>query len=164
MRAACVPLLPLPYPSQLGGIRAIVVGGFNEHSAEVHRFVENAATTGASKMAMAGEMAFADARAKLRKEFRQRLSVGAWNDMFTHIFKRVRFINPTPAAEAKLLGEKMARNAKERQDRTGQNKQELKNRQNKQKQTKPYLQNKQLISACGSRAGQRMQEEGKYML
>ena len=45
-----------------------------------------------------------------------------------------------------------------------QNKQELKNRQNKQKQTKPYLQNKQLISACGSRAGQRMQEEGKYML
>ena len=70
---------------QLGGIRAIVVGGFNEHSAEVHRFVENAATTGASKMAMAGEMAFADARAKLRKEFRQRLSVGAWNDMFTHI-------------------------------------------------------------------------------
>ena len=55
-------------------------------------------------------------------------------------------------------------NDKERQDRTGQNKQELKNRQNKQKQTKPYLQNKQLISACGSRAGQRMQEEGKYML
>ena len=55
--------------------------------------------------------AFADARAKLRKEFRQRLSVGAWNDMFTHIFKRERFINPTPAAEAKLLGEKMARNA-----------------------------------------------------
>ena len=54
--------------------------------------------------------------------------------------------------------------SKERQDRTGQNKQELKNRQNKQKQTKPYLQNKQLISACGSRAGQRMQEEGKYML
>ena len=53
---------------------------------------------------------------------------------------------------------------KERQDRTGQNKQELKNRQNKQKQTKPYLQKKQLISACGSRAGQRMQEEGKYML
>ena len=60
---------------------------------------------------MAGEMAFADARAKLRKEFRQRLSVGAWNDMFTHIFKRERFINPTPAAEAKLLGEKVARNA-----------------------------------------------------
>ena len=88
-----------------------MVGGFNEHSAEVHRFVENAATTGASKMAMAGEMAFADARAKLRKEFRQRLSVGAWNDMFTHIFKRERFINPTPAAEAKMLGEKMARNA-----------------------------------------------------
>ena len=56
-------------------------------------------------------MAFADARAKLRKEFRQRLSVGAWNDMFTHIFKRERFINPTPAAEAKLLGEKMTRNA-----------------------------------------------------
>ena len=96
---------------QRGGIRAVVVGGFNEHSAEVHRFVENAATTGASKMAMAGEMAFADARAKLRKEFRQRLSVGAWNDMFTHIFKRERFINPTPAAEAKLLGEKVARNA-----------------------------------------------------
>ena len=57
-----------------------------------------------------------------------------------------------------------SRVGKERQDRTGQNKQELKNRQNKQKQTKPYLQNKQLISACGSRAGQRMQEEGKYML
>ena len=51
------------------------------------------------------------AAAKLRKEFRQRLSVGAWNDMFTHIFKRERFINPTPAAEAKLLGEKMTRNA-----------------------------------------------------
>ena len=31
--------------------------------------------------------------------------------MFTHIFKRERFINPTPAAEAKMLGEKMARNA-----------------------------------------------------
>ena len=62
-------------------------------------------------------MAFADARAKLRKEFRQRLSVGAWNDMFTHIFKRVRFINPTPAAEAKLLGEKMARNAEFREVR-----------------------------------------------
>ena len=56
------------------------------------------------------------------------------------------------------------RSAKERQDRTGQNRQKLKNRKNKQKQTKPYLQNKQLISACGSRAGQRMQEEGKYML
>mgnify|MGYP002052364015 CR=1 FL=1 len=38
-----------------------------------------------------------------KQEFRQRLSVGAWNDMFTHIFKRERFINPTPAAEAKLL-------------------------------------------------------------
>ena len=28
----------------------------------------------------------------------------------------VRFINPTPAAEAKLLGEKVARNAKFRED------------------------------------------------
>ena len=33
----------------LGGRRGVVLGGFNEHSAEVHRFVENAATTGASK-------------------------------------------------------------------------------------------------------------------
>ena len=62
------------------------------------------------------------------------------------------------------MSERLEAIGKERQDRTGQNKQELKNRQNKQKQTKPYLQNKQLISACGSRAGQRMQEEGKYML
>ena len=37
--------------------------------------------------------------------------------MFTHIFKRERFINPTPAAEAKLLGEKMARNAEFREVR-----------------------------------------------
>ena len=100
-------------------------GSLGKHARCVHqassqvyyRFVENAATAGASKMAMAGEMAFADARAKLRKEFRQRLSVGAWNDMFTHIFKRERFINPTPAAEAKLLGEKMARNAEFREVR-----------------------------------------------
>ena len=33
------------------------------------------------------------------------------------------------------------------------------------RKTKPYLQNRQLISASGSRAGQRLQEEeGKYML
>ena len=47
---------------------------------------------------------------------------------------------------------------KERQDRTGQNrtKQTKAQKQAKQtKKTKPYLQNRQLISACGSRAGQR---------
>ena len=53
------------------------------------------------------------------------------------------------------------------QGTTGQNrtKQTKAQKQAKQtKKTKPYLQNRQLISACGSRAGQRMQEEGKYML
>ena len=65
---------------RMGGIRAIVIGGFNEHSAEVHRFIENAATAGASRVADANEETVADARARLRKQFRQRMSIGAWKD------------------------------------------------------------------------------------
>ena len=37
----------------------------------------------------------------------------------------------------------------------------LKNRKNIQEQTKPYLQNKQLILACGSRARQRLPDDGQ---
>ena len=95
----------------MGGIRAVVIGGFNEHSAEVHRFVENAATAGASRVADVSEEARVDAQARLRKQFRQRLSIGAWKDLHTHILRRVAHINPTPAAEAKMLREKVEQNS-----------------------------------------------------
>ena len=52
-------------------------------------------------------------------------------------------------------------NSKEQQNRTKQNRQMLKNRKNIQEQTKPYLQNKQLILACGSRARQRLPDDGQ---
>ena len=50
---------------------------------------------------------------------------------------------------------------KAQQNRTEQNRQMLKNRKNIQEQTKPYLQNKQLILACGSRARQRLPDDGQ---
>ena len=51
--------------------------------------------------------------------------------------------------------------SKAQQNRTEQNRQKLKNRKNIQEQTKPYLQNKQLILACGSRARQRLPDDGQ---
>ena len=93
----------------LGGIRGVVLGGFNEHSAEVHRFIENAATAGASR-GTGAEGTVADVQAQLRKQFRQQMSVGAWKDLHTHILRRVAHINPTPAAEAKMLREKVDQN------------------------------------------------------
>ena len=93
----------------MGGIRAVVIGGFNEHSAEVHRFIENAATAGASR-GTGAEGTVADVQAQLRKQFRQQMSIGAWKDLHTHILRRVAHINPTPAAEAKMLREKMDQN------------------------------------------------------
>ena len=42
--------------------------------------------------------------------FRELLSVGAWKDMHTHVLRRVAHINPTPAAEAKMLREKADQN------------------------------------------------------
>ena len=44
-----------------------------------------------------------DARAALRKRFRQKLAVGAWRDLHTHLLARLPYVNPTPVAEAKLL-------------------------------------------------------------
>ena len=58
----------------LGGIRGAVLGGFNEHSAEVHCFVERAAAAGAAKVAATAGLDFDDARAALRKRFRQKLA------------------------------------------------------------------------------------------
>ena len=87
----------------LGGIRGVVLGGFNEHSAEVHCFVERAAAAGAAKVAATAGLDFDDARAALRKRFRQKLAVGAWRDLHTHLLARLPYVNPTPAAEAKLL-------------------------------------------------------------
>ena len=104
---------PPPVATQIermGGIRAVVIGGFNEHSAEVHRFIENAATAGASR-GTGAEGTVADVQqAQLRKQFRQQMSVGAWKDLHTHILRRVAHINPTPAAEAKMLREKVDQN------------------------------------------------------
>ena len=87
----------------LGGIRGVVLGGFNEHSAEVHCFVERAAAAGAAKVAATAGLDFDDARAALRKRFRQKLAVGAWRDLHTHLLARLPYVNPTPVAEAKLL-------------------------------------------------------------
>ena len=90
----------------LGGIRGVVLGGFNEHSAEVHCFVERAAAAGAAKVAATAGLDFDDARAALRKRFRQKLAVGAWRDLHTHLLARLPYVNPTPAAEAKLLAQR----------------------------------------------------------
>ena len=45
-------------------------------------------------------------RASLRKRYRQRLATGAWRDFHTHLLARLPYINPTPAAEAKLLAQR----------------------------------------------------------
>ena len=45
-------------------------------------------------------------RAALRKRFRQKLAVGAWRDLHTHLLARLPYVNPTPAAEAKLLAQR----------------------------------------------------------
>ena len=75
----------------------------------MHRFIENAATAGASR-GTGAEGTVADVQAQLRKQFRQQMSVGAWKDLHTHILRRVAHINPTPAAEAKMLREKVDQN------------------------------------------------------
>ena len=59
----------------------------------------------------------ADARARLRKQFRQRMSIGAWKDLYTHTLRRVAHVNPTPAAEAKMLREKVEQNSLFREKR-----------------------------------------------
>ena len=60
-----------------------------------------------------------------------------------------------------MLETRVWHSTKEQQNRTEQNRQMLKNRKNIQEQTKPYLQNKQLILACGSRARQRLPDDGQ---
>ena len=87
----------------LGGIRGIVLGGFCEHSAEVHRFVERAVAAGAAEMERVEGVEVGEAKAALRARFRRRLAVGAWRDFHSHLHARVPYINPSPAAEAKLL-------------------------------------------------------------
>ena len=93
---------------QLGGVRSVVLGGFCEHSAEVHRFVERAAAAGAAEMERVEGMDVGDAKAALRARFRRRLAVGAWRDFHQHLQARVPYINPSPAAEAKLLAQRAA--------------------------------------------------------
>ena len=44
-----------------------------------------------------------EAKAVLQARFRRRLAVGAWRDFYSHLHARVPYINPSPAAEAKLL-------------------------------------------------------------
>ena len=83
----------------------MVIGGFNEHSAEVHCFVERAAAAGAAAVVAEEGLAYEDVRAALRKRYRQRLATGAWRDFHTHLLARLPYINPTPAAEAKLLAQ-----------------------------------------------------------
>ena len=51
-------------------------------------------------------LAYEDVRASLRKRYRQRLATGAWRDFHTHLLARLPYINPTPAAEAKLLAQR----------------------------------------------------------
>ena len=70
-----------------------MIGGFNEHCATVHQFVELAATAEACKVADVEGLEFEDAKAQLRRRYRQRLSLGAWRDLHTHVAKRIRFIN-----------------------------------------------------------------------
>ena len=84
----------------------MVIGGFNEHSAEVHCFVERAAEAGAVKLAQKAGLRYEDARAELRTRFRRRLSVGGWRDFYAHLCARIPYINPSPAAEAKLLAQR----------------------------------------------------------
>ena len=83
-----------------------MIGGFNEHSAEVHCFVERAAEAGAVKLAQKAGLGYEDARAELRTRFRRRLSVGGWRDFYAHLCARIPYINPSPAAEAKLLAQR----------------------------------------------------------
>ena len=100
---------PAPVTSRiegLGGVRSVVIGGFNEHSAEVHCFVERAAAAGAAAVVAEEGLAYEDVRAALRKRYRQRLATGAWRDFHTHLLARLPYINPTPAAEAKLLAQR----------------------------------------------------------
>ena len=61
---------------------------------------------GAAKVAATAGLDFDDARAALRKRFRQKLAVGAWRDLHTHLLARLPYVNPTPAAEAKLLAQR----------------------------------------------------------
>ena len=90
----------------LGGIRSVVLGGFNEHSAEVHRFVERAARAGAEALVKEKGGGLEEARAALRMRYRRRLAVGAWRDLHNHIHARIRYVNPSPAAEAKLVAQR----------------------------------------------------------
>ena len=83
-----------------------MIGGFNEHSAEVHCFVERAAEAGAVKLAQKAGLGYEEARAELRTRFRRRLSVGGWRDFYAHLCARIPYINPSPAAEAKLLAQR----------------------------------------------------------
>ena len=80
----------------------------------------------------------------------------------TDIF-RIRLLKLRDRAPLSLGGGRPpgTRFGKAQQNRTEQNRQKLKNRKNIQEQTKPYLQNKQLILACGSRARQRLPDDGQ---
>ena len=57
-------------------------------------------------MAQKAGMGYEDARAELRTRFRKRLSVGGWRDFYAHLCARIPYINPSPAAEAKLLAQR----------------------------------------------------------
>ena len=70
------------------------------------RRLERAAAAGAAKVAATAGLDFDDARAALRKRYRQKLAVGAWRDLHTHLLARLPYVNPTPAAEAKLLAQR----------------------------------------------------------
>ena len=72
----------------------------------VWRFVERAAEAGAVKLAQKAGLGYEDARAELRTRFRRRLSVGGWRDFYAHLCARIPYINPSPAAEAKLLAQR----------------------------------------------------------
>ena len=47
-----------------------------------------------------------EARAALRMRYRRRLAVGAWRDLHNHIHTRIPYVNPSPAAEAKLVAQR----------------------------------------------------------
>ena len=88
---------------ELGGIRAIVIGGFCEHGAEVHRLLERAVV---AKVQRADTERGEDPRgygARVREKWRQELSIGAWRDFNAYIVARLPYINPSPGAEAILL-------------------------------------------------------------
>ena len=72
---------------ELGGIRAIVIGGFCEHGAEVHRLLERAVV---AKVRRADTKRGEDPRgygARVREKWRQELSIGAmaWRDFNAYI-------------------------------------------------------------------------------